>query len=139
MYSDLDDFLSDLDQRKLLARSGDAVSPDLEIAAVTDRVCKTPGGGPALLFERPTGFDIPVASNVYGSMERMCLALGVKTLDDLALEIGELMTPQMPAGIMDALKMLPMVGRLRDLMPKTVKDAACQEVVQRDGTLEELP
>ena len=49
------------------------------------------------------------------------------------------MTPQMPEGIMDALKMLPMVGRLRDLMPKTVKDAPCQEIVQRDGTLDELP
>ena len=69
----------------------------------------------------------------------MCLALGVKTLDDLAKEIDELMTPQMPEGIMDALKMLPMVGRLRDLMPKTVKDAPCQEVVSRDGTLDELP
>ena len=69
----------------------------------------------------------------------MCLALGVKTLDDLASEIDELMTPQMPEGIMDALKMLPMVGRLRDLMPKTVKDAPCQEIVRRDGTLDELP
>src|SRR3954454_17249631 len=139
MYSDLNDFLADLEKRKRLARIGDAVSPDLEIAAVTDRVCKTPGGGPALRFEQPTGFDIPVASNLYGSMERMCLALGVKTLDDLATEIDELMTPQMPAGIMDALKMLPMVGRLRDLMPKTVKEAPCQEVVQRGGTLDELP
>ncbi len=82
---------------------------------------------------------MPVASNVFGSLERMCLALGVKTLDDLAGEIDELMTPQMPEGIMDALKMLPMVGRLRDLMPKTVKDAPCQEVVRRDGTLDELP
>ena len=119
--------------------SADPVSPDLEIAAVIDRACKSPGGGPALLFEKPTGFDMPVAANVYGSMERMCLALGVKTLDDLAQEIEELMTPQMPEGIMDALKMLPMVGRLRDLMPKTVKDAPCQEIVQRDGTLDELP
>ena len=73
------------------------MSPDLEIAAVTDRACKMPGGGPALLFEKPTGFDIPVATNLFGSMERMCLALGVKTLDDLAVEINELMTPQMPA------------------------------------------
>ena len=64
--------------------STEPVSPDLEIAAVTDRVCKSPGGGPALLFEKPTGYDMPVATNVYGSIERMCLALGVKTLDDLA-------------------------------------------------------
>ena len=139
MYSDLNDFIADLEKRKLLARIGDPVSPDLEIAAVTDGVCKTAGGGPALLFDRPTGYDIPVASNVYGSNERICLALGVKTLDDLAREIDELMTPQMPEGIMDALKMLPMVGRLRDLMPKTVKDAACQEIVNRNGTLDSLP
>jgi 4-hydroxy-3-polyprenylbenzoate decarboxylase len=139
MYRDLDDFLADLERRKLLARISEPISPDLEIAALTDRACKSAGGGPALLFERPAGFDIPVATNVYGSYERMCLALGVKTLDDLATEIDTLMTPQMPSGIADALKMLPMVARLRDLMPKTVGDAPCQEVVQRDGTLDELP
>jgi 4-hydroxy-3-polyprenylbenzoate decarboxylase len=139
MYADLNDFLADLDKRRLLTRIGEPVSPDLEIAAVTDRVCKMPGGGPALLFEKPTGFSMPVACNVFGSLERMCLALGVKSLDDLAVEINQLMAPQMPAGIMDALKMLPMVNRLRDLMPKTVKDAACQEVVKRNGTLDELP
>ena len=103
MYSDLNDFIADLDKRQLLSRVSESVSPDLEIAAVTDRACKLPGGGPALLFEKPTGCDMPVATNLYGSNERMCLALGVKTLDDLAKEIDDLMTPQMPAGIMDAL------------------------------------
>jgi 4-hydroxy-3-polyprenylbenzoate decarboxylase len=139
LYADLSDFLSDLDKRRLLTRVAEPVSPDLEIAAVTDRACKSAGGGPALLFEKPTGFEMPVAANVFGSLERMCLALGVNTLDDLAREINTLMTPQMPEGIMDALKMLPMVGRLRDLMPKTVKDAPCQEIVRKDGTLDELP
>jgi 4-hydroxy-3-polyprenylbenzoate decarboxylase len=139
MYSDLTDFLTDLERRRLLARVKEPVNPNLEIAALVDRACKSPGGGPALLFENPTGFDLPVAANVYGSMERMCLALGVKALDDLATEIDQLMTPQMPEGIMDALKMLPMVGRLRDLMPRVVKDAPCHEVVQRDGTLDGLP
>ena len=62
MYPDLTDFIADLDRRKLLARVSEPVSPDLEIAAVTDRACKSPGGGPALLFEQPTGFDMPVAS-----------------------------------------------------------------------------
>jgi 4-hydroxy-3-polyprenylbenzoate decarboxylase len=139
MYEDLTDFLADLEKRKLLIRIKESVSPDLEIAAVTDRASKMPGGGPALLFDQPAGFKMPVASNVFGSLERMCLALGVKTLDDLAVEINQLMTPQMPEGIMDALKMLPMVGRLRDLMPKTVKNAPCQEIVRRDGTLDDLP
>jgi 4-hydroxy-3-polyprenylbenzoate decarboxylase len=139
MHANLNDFLADLDKRRLLTRVTDAVSPALEIAAVTDRACKMARGGPALLFERPTGFDMPVATNVFGSLERMCLALGVATLDDLAREIGQLMTPPMPSGILDALKMLPLVSRLSDLLPKTVKDGACQEIVQRDGTLDELP
>src|SRR4051795_10669976 len=139
MYSDINDFLADLDRRKLLRRVSEPVSPELEIAAVTDRACKMPDGGPALLFENPAGFTMPVASNVFGSLERMCLALGVKTLDDLAAEINQLMTPQMPEGMLDALKMLPMVGRLRDLMPKSVRDAPCQEVVSRDGTVDEIP
>src|SRR6476646_11133840 len=139
MYSDLDEFLADLDKRRLLTRIADSVDPHLEIAAVTDPACKSTGGGPALLFERPAGYDIPVAANVYGSSERMCLALGVATLDDLAGEIDELMTPQIPAGIMDAITMLTMVGRLRDLMPRTVKEAPCQEIVRSDGTLDELP
>ena len=139
MYSDLDEFLADLDKRKLLTRVAEPVSPNLEIAAVTDRACKSPGGGPALLFERPTGFDIPVAINVFGSMERMCLALGVKSLDDIGKEIDELMTPPAPSGLMDALKLLPTLGRLKNLMPRTVKDAPCQEVVQKDGTLDGLP
>src|SRR3954452_1423688 len=139
MFTDLNDFIDTLDKERELARIGEPVSPDLEICAVTDRVSKSPGGGPGLLFERPTGFDIPVALNLFGSMKRICMALGVSKLDELAAEIEELATPKIPAGMLDALKMLPMIGRLRDLMPKTVSDAPCQEVVERNGSLESLP
>jgi 4-hydroxy-3-polyprenylbenzoate decarboxylase len=139
MFNDLYEFIAVLDKKRQLFRVTESVSPDLEIAAITDRVSKSPGGGPALLFERPTGFDIPVAINLFGSLERMCTALGVDKLDELAREIEELATPRMPGGIVDAVKMLPMLGRLRDLMPRTVREAPCQEVVRRDGTLDELP
>jgi 4-hydroxy-3-polyprenylbenzoate decarboxylase len=139
MYTDLSEFLADLDKRRQLVRITDRVSPTLEIAAVTDRACKSPKGGPALLFETPSGFDIPVATNIFGSLERMQLALGVAKLEDLEKEIDDLMTPPAPKGVIDALKLLPVVGRLADLMPKTVKDAPCQEVVNRDGTLDDLP
>jgi len=139
MFPDITSFISELERRKDLARISDAVSPNLEIAAVIDRACKSPGGGPALVFERPTGFQMPVAANLFGSMSRICLALGVDTLDDLAREIDEMTTPPMPKGFVDALKMLPLVNRLTDLMPKTVKDAPCQEVVREDAGLDELP
>jgi len=139
MFKDLNEFIAALEKARELARITEAVSPDLEICAVTDRVSKSSGGGPGLLFEQPTGFDIPVALNLFGSMTRICMALGVSKLDDLASEVEELATPRIPTGMFDAIKMLPMIGRLRDLMPKTVSDAPCQEVVERDGSLESLP
>src|SRR5262245_57215448 len=112
MFKDVNDFIAALDRERELARVTEPVSPDLEICAVTDRVSKSPGGGPGLLFEQPKGYDIPVAINLFGSMKRICMALGVRTLDDLAGEIEELTTPKIPAGMIDALKMLPTVGRL---------------------------
>src|SRR6185436_20126015 len=139
MFDDLNAFISALDKARELARITDPISPDLEICAVADAVSKSPGGGPGLLFERPAGFDIPVALNLFGSMMRICMALGVTTLDDLAAEIEALTTPKIPSGMLDALKMLPTVNRLRDLMPKTVSSAACQEVVRKDGSLEDWP
>src|SRR5512134_1175001 len=115
MFKDLNQFIAALDEARELAWVVDPVSPDLEICAVADRVSKSPGGGPALLFEQPAGFDIPVAVNLFGSMSRVCLALGVKTLDDLARQIDELTTPRMPAGVLDAVKMLPMLSRIKDV------------------------
>ena len=76
MFDDIDAFIRELDRRRELARIAEPVSPDLEIAAVTDRASKAPGGGPALLFERPAGHAISVAANLFGSMSRVCLALG---------------------------------------------------------------
>ena len=55
MYADINDFIADLDRRRLLSRIRERENPDLEIAAVTDRTCKLPGGGPGLLFEQPPG------------------------------------------------------------------------------------
>ena len=139
MFKDLDAFIAALEKERELARVNEPVSPALEICAITDRVSKSPGGGPALLFEKPTGFDMPVAINLYGSMKRICMALGVRSLDDLGKEIEELTNPKMPAGVLDTLKMLPMLGRLKDLMPRTVSSAPCQEVVKKGGTLDEIP
>ena len=64
MYQDLNAFIGALEHERELARINEPVSPELEITAVTDRVSKSPGGGPALLFERPTGYDMPVAINL---------------------------------------------------------------------------
>src|SRR5260221_1519774 len=134
MYKDLNSFTAALDEDHELARIQEPASPDLEICAVPDRVSKSPGGGPALLFEKPAGFDMPVAINLYGSMKRMCMALGVKSLDELAGEIEDLTNPKMPSGVLDTLKILPMLFRLEDLMPKTVGSATAHEAVTEHET-----
>src|SRR6266568_6708689 len=139
MYRDLNAFIDALDKEHELARVQEPVSADLEICAVTDRVSKSSGGGPALLFEKPVGSDMPVAINLYGSMKRICMALGVSSLDDLSREIEELTNPKIPSGMLDTLKLLPVLGRLTDLMPKTIGNGACQEVVKKGGSLEGMP
>ena len=63
MFKDLNAFIAALDKERELARITEPVSPNLEICAMTDKVSKSPGGGPALLFESPTGYNMPVAIN----------------------------------------------------------------------------
>lgn len=137
-YSDLQDFTKTLDSKGLLKRINASVSPYLEITEVADRVMKS--GGPALLFEKPTGSDIPVLINAMGSEERMALALGVQSIDDIGAEIEDLLKVDVPDTLIGKLMMLPKYGRIATYLPKTVKSGVCQEVVKTgDATLDELP
>ncbi len=104
---------------------------------------KSPGGGPALLFEKPRQ-----ARRVRHARRREPVRLDVAHLPRArrrdARRPGEGNrgaddAAACRAGFMDALKLMPLVSRLTDLMPKTVKDAPCQEVVKMDGGLDELP
>lgn len=137
-YRDLAHFMAVLEDRSLLKRIKVEVDPNLEIAEINDRVVKQ--GGPALLFENPTGSRIPCVVNLFGSYERMRLALEVDDLDDIGDEILEFLEPDIPTNIIEKLKMLPKLKRLADFIPKTVRSAPCQEVVlTRNFSLDILP
>src|SRR5215212_5773836 len=104
IFQNLQEFLTFLDERGELVRIREPVSLDLEMAEIADRTMKLPGGGPALLFERPvlmdgTESDIPVAINVFGSWRRMAEALGVNSVEEHATRIAELIRPQIPKGL----------------------------------------
>lgn len=88
---DLHQFVTCLESAGELARIAAAADPLLEIAAITDRVCKQPGGGKALLFEQPCGSHFPVATNLFGSPRRVCQALGIEHLDCLAQRMAALL------------------------------------------------
>lgn len=136
-------FIEALERAGELVRIRAFVDPKLEIAEITDRVSKTPGGGKALLFEN-TGYDFPVLMNAYGSEKRMCLALGVEQLDDVAREIEGLfkMLSAPKEGIIDKLKLLPRLGQFASWMPRVrTGRGECQEVVWKgaDADITRLP
>ena len=152
-YDDLRDWIKTLEKHGELRRIREEVSPDLEITEITDRVSKMGArgsagaghsgkkadyapGGPALLFENVKGHPgRTVLINQFGSERRMALALGVERLDEIAARIHGLMQVKAPEGLFDKLKMLPQLGALASMFPKTVsgKDAPCKEIILRDN------
>src|SRR5215467_10439682 len=88
-YRNQQEFIQALEKAGELIRIKAYVDPRLEMAEITDRISKSGNGGKALLFEN-TGYSFPVLMNAYGSEKRMCLALEVNHLDDVAKEIESL-------------------------------------------------
>ncbi len=128
-YRSLAHFVEALERAGELKRIAEPVSPHLEITEITDRVCKR--GGPALLFENVPGYEMPVLMNAFGSMRRMCLALEVESLEDIAREILAFLEAEAPDTLIKKLKLIPKLARLSNIFPKTVSRAPCQEVVWR--------
>lgn len=132
-YNNLREFIERLEREGELVRVAAEVSPVEEIAELTDRMAKQPGGGKAILFER-TGTDFPVVTNLMGSERRVALALGVESLDGLTRRIDTLLhevtTPK--ATLWEKLRMLPLLGEMARWMPRSRRGRGpCQEVVLR--------
>ncbi len=141
-YSDLREWIKALEKAKEIRHIHQEVDPILEIAEIADRVSKFSRaqgyapGGPALVFENVKGYPgQKVFMNQFGSERRMCLALGVDSLDEIAGRIQELMNLRSPEGFLDKIRMLPMLADLGKFFPKLVapKDAPCKEVILREN------
>lgn len=140
-YKNLQHFIDVLEKEGELVRIKEYVDPRLEISEITDRISKTPGGGKALLFEN-TGYDFPVLMNAYGSERRICLALGVNHLDDVAKEIESLfhLLASPKDSIVDKLKLLPKLNRFASWMPKVKSGKGeCQQVIMKEPDITKLP
>ena len=137
----MNNFIRLLEQQGELHRIKQFVDPVLEIAEITDRCCKQPGGGKALLFEN-TGTAFPVLTNAMGSERRICTALGVAQLDEATALIEKLFKDVTAPrkGWKSKLRLFAELGRVASWMPKTVKGrGACQEVVHNVPDLGILP
>jgi len=143
----LPEFITAIERIGELVRVRQPVRTHLEMAEIADRVMKLPGGGPALLFERPVQEDgreseIPVAINLFGSLRRICLAFGVDRLDEVGERIGELVNLKVPEGLMAKLSMLPRLAEAAKYPPRVRSGKApCQEIVWRgdDIDLDRIP
>jgi len=136
-YTDLRDWIKQLDKAGELKHIREAVNPYLEMAEIADRTAKlgkgtATAGGPALLFENVTGYPgAKVLMNQFGTARRMKLALEADSLDAIAERIRELIHPATPVTMMDKLKLLPKLAEVGNFFPKVIsaKDAACKQVI----------
>lgn len=143
-FPTLRDFLDHLDKQGDLARISASVDPVLEIAAITDRVCKSPSskphkeldknpyaqlGGRALRFENVKGASMPLAINTFGSYWRIGQALGCDTLEDLADRVQQLVKPEMPTTLLEKMKKGFDLLKIASFPPKMVRSGICQQVV----------
>jgi 4-hydroxy-3-polyprenylbenzoate decarboxylase len=126
-YKDLQEFIETLEKEGELLRLKEEVSVELEITEITERIVKRKG--PALYFERVKESKIPVVTNLFGSEERVCLALGVSSFDELSQRILDFLEVRPGEGLMHKLRLIPKLLQAKNVFPKMVDRAPCQEVV----------
>src|SRR4051794_19543450 len=136
---DLRDWIARLEREGELVRVGTEVDAELEITEITDRTVKA--GGPALLFENIKGSERPLLINQFGTERRMCLAFDAPSLDSVAAKLSDVLEMQPPSGLVDKVRGLQKLKSIADSRPKTVRRAACQEIVLEgdDASLDLLP
>ncbi len=135
-YESLRDFIDDLEKRGLLVRVKEPVSTHLEMTEIGTRLIREKG--PAVIFENVKGHSTPVLINLFGTVERVALALGKKPheLRELGKNLAFLKQPEPPGGWREAMEMLPLLKTAMNMKPKTVKNAPCQEIVWTEGDID---
>ena len=130
MSRDLREFIARLEAQGELKRIAVPVDPRLEVTEICDRVLRA--GGPALLFERPTGHAMPLLANLFGSVRRVALGLGRESVAELR-ELGELLAqlrePQPPRGFREAWQQVPIYKQALAMRPRRVGSGPCLDVV----------
>lgn len=134
-YPSFGAFVEKLEDVGELIRVREPVATELEITAVADHEMKKPGGGKALLFERPTieGREsaFPVAINTYGSQRRMALSLNLDDIEVLAEQMRFLLKAKPPTGLRDAWELVSKGIDVVHARPNRVRSGPCKEVIYR--------
>ncbi|MGF1722613.1 4-hydroxy-3-polyprenylbenzoate decarboxylase [Vibrio kyushuensis] len=141
-FKDLRDFVDHLESKGLLKRITHPVDPHYEMTEISDRTLRA--GGPALLFENPIGYQIPVLTNLFGTAERVAIGMGrneVKELREVGKLLAYLKEPEPPKGFKDAIDKIPVFKQVLNMPVKRLRKAPCQEIVWQgdDVDLDKVP
>ncbi|PSU60878.1 4-hydroxy-3-polyprenylbenzoate decarboxylase [Photobacterium phosphoreum] len=129
-YKDLRDFIAYLEQQGQLQRIQQPVDPNQEMTEICDRTLRA--GGPALLFENPVGYDMPVLANLFGTPERVAMGMGrdnVKQLREVGEWLAYLKEPEPPQGLRDAINKIPVFKQVLNMPTKVLRKAPCQQII----------
>lgn len=141
-YKDFRSFIEQLEKIGQLKRIQQPIDPKYEMTEISDRTLRS--GGPALLFENPIGFEMPVLTNLFGTEERVALGMGLQRTDELR-GVGELLAylkePEPPKGFRDVLDKLPVFRQVLNMPTKCLKKAPCQAIIWQgdDVDLDKIP
>src|SRR6266516_4850990 len=134
-FDSFGDFINALARAGELKRLTQPMATELEITELADREMKKPGGGKALLFEKPTVngnvSPYPLAINTMGSRRRMAISLGANSVEEVAAELGSLLKAKPPMTFREAIKLLGTALDLRHAKPRLVKDGPCKEAITK--------
>ena len=136
-YSDLREFVAQLEAKGDLKRIKVEVSPRLEMTEICDRVLRA--DGPALLFERPAGHEIPVLANLFGTVGRVAAAMGLsdaRALREVGKMLAFLREPEPPKGLRDLWDKFPVWKQLLNMPPKVLSSAPCREVIWENSEVD---
>ncbi|MHC0449169.1 MAG: UbiD family decarboxylase [Candidatus Lariskella arthropodorum] len=132
VYESLSDFVAKLEKEGLLVRVKEEVSTILEITEIHHRLIEKKG--PAVLFENVISENgkstMPVLVNLFGTKERIAMALGIKEneLSKIGEKLAFLKQPEPPSDLKEAFKMLPILKEVLVMKPKVIKNPPCQAI-----------
>ena len=134
---DIHELVEVLEKAGELKRVSTEVDSELELAEILRRTMYD--NGPALLFEKVKGYDMPVLGNAFGSMKRLELSLETSDFTEIGQRIADMTKMEIPKGMLDKLKKLPELSKMSESFPNLEKNGPVTEVIKENPTFDDIP
>ena len=134
---DIHDFIKELEKNNELKRIKTEVDSNLEIAEIIRRQMYS--NGPAILFEKVKGYEMPVLANAFGSMKRLEIGLEMTDFTEIGQRIVNMTKMNIPSGFLNKIKKLPELSKMAESFPKLEKNGPVTEITSSSASFDDLP